>query len=234
MAGRFLDLLGTSFSKLALGIFGPQLKNESDEVALRDNADSAYAALRAALIKVYGDDILLNAGAAGSGADWKMTLSRPDTGMTHDVQVVMPSGDPAPGQALTVASFTSNVVVLEYTTIAGGADKVVVDTTTVGFGASSPIAAFTKPANAIVNEVEVIIDTPYDDPAATMSVGISGTTAKYMPTSAVDLSASAKTAFCYKANEAAVGSTEAIIVTLSPAASAAGSARVLVYYSIPS
>lgn len=234
MAGRFLDLLGTSFSKLALGIFGPQLKNESDDVAARNNADSGYAAVRAALVKVYGDDILLNAGAAGSGDDYKLTLSRPSTGMTHDLQIVVPSGDPAPGQALTVASFTSNVVVLAYTTIAGGDDKIVVDTTTVAYGDSSPITAFTKPANAIVDEVEVIIDTPYDDPTASLSVGITGTTSKYMPTTALDLTADAKTSFCYKANEQAVGTTEGIIVTLSAGSSTAGSARVLIRYSIPS
>src|SRR5690348_17719064 len=92
---RFLDALGTTVSKFKLGIGGPQLKNNAGAVEARDSADAAYAAISAALVNTYGNDFILNAGAAESGADWKYTLSRPSTGQTVDLQVIFPSTAPS-------------------------------------------------------------------------------------------------------------------------------------------
>lgn len=233
MAGKFQDILGTLFSKFQLGIGGPNVKNESGDVAARNAADSAYAAVRAALVKVFGNDIELNAGATSSGADWKMTLRRPSSGMTHDLTIVMPSGDPAPGQALTVASFSSNTVTLQYTTIAAGNDKPVVDTTSIAFGSSSPVAMFTLPANAVVLDVKVIIDTAFNG-TPSLSVGISGQTSKYLSSTQVDLTAAAGTSFSVSPNVAANGSTENLIATYAAGGATAGAARILVSYVIPS
>lgn len=233
MAGKFQDILGTLFSKFQLGLGGPNVKNESGDVAARNAADNAYAAVRAALVKIFGNDIELNAGATGAGADWKMTLRRPSSGMTHDLTIVMPSGDPAPGQALTVASFAGNVVTLEYTTIAAGTDKTVVDTTSIAFGSSSPVAMFTLPANAIVVDVTVVIDTAFND-APSLSVGISGQTSKYLSSTQVDLTAAAGTSFSVSPNVAANGSTENLIATYAAGGATTGAARILVSYVIPS
>lgn len=232
MAGRWLDLIGSVLGKIQLGIGGPFVKNDSGTVAARNAADAAYVAVRAALFQTYGNDFELNAGAASSGDDWKMTISRPSTGMTHDLQVIFPSGDPTTGQALTVASFAGDVITLEWTTVAGGTDKVVVDSTSLAFGDSSPVTMFTRPANAIVLGVTVVVDTPFDG-TPSLSVGISGTPSKYMPTTAVDLTAAAKTAFEYTPNEQAVGSTEAMIATYSQGGAAVGAARILTAYVIP-
>src|SRR5690606_16654272 len=138
MAGRWSDLIGTVLGKLQLGIGGPFVKADSGTVAARNATDAAYAAIRASLVQTYGDDFELNAGAAGSSADWKFTLSRPSTGMTHALKVIFPSGDPTEGQALGVASFSGDVITLEWISIAAGSEKIVVDTTSLAFGDSSP------------------------------------------------------------------------------------------------
>lgn len=234
MAGRYLDLLGTLLSKLQIGgTTGPNLKNNSGAIAVRNAADSAYATVQAALFATYGNDFELNSGAAGSGADWKFTLRRPSTGMTHDLTVVFPSGDPTTGQALTVASFTSNVITLQYTTIAAGTDKIVVDTTSLAFGTSSPATMFTLPANAVVREVKVIVDTAFNG-TPSLSIGISGTTSKYMGSTSVDLTAAAGTVFAVDPGVASTGSTESLIATYSAGSASAGAARIEVAYCIPS
>lgn len=232
--GKFLDLLGTLRSSIQLGLGGARLKNNGGVVEARNAADSAYAAIAALLVKTYGDDFELNSGATSTGASWKYTLRRPSTGMTHDLTVVFPSGDPAAGQALTVASFASNIITLQWTTIAAGNDKVVVDTTTIAFGAGATTAMLTLPQNAVVRLVKVIIDTAFNG-APTLSVGISGTTSKYLASTQVDLTAAAGTVFEVDPAVAAnTGSTEALIATYAAGAATVGSARIEVEYCIPS
>lgn len=233
MAGRFLDLLGTLYSKFQLGLGGPQLKGSSGTVEARNAADNAYATIRAALLEVYGDDIVINAGAAESGADWTFTVTRPSSGMTHNVQVIWPSADPSVGQALTVASFAGDVITLGYTTIAGGAEKIVVDTTSLAFGTSSPLTMYTAPASAVHTMFQVIIDTAFDG-TPTMSIGITGTTSKYVGTGSIDLTAPAGTIFEVCPGVAAPGGTENIIATYSAGGATAGAARILGYYAVPS
>ena len=106
-----------------------------------------------------------------------------------------------------------------------------VDTTTVAFGATSPVAAFTRPANSVVTMVEVDVDTAFDGTAPSLSVGIAGSTAKYMPATALDL----KTAdiFEYTPGLPAEAASEDIIITFNGDSSTQGSARVQVYYAIP-
>ena len=227
------DLFGTVLDYLRIGYAGPRLKNASGTLEIRNAADAAYAAIKASLVSATGEDIELNADAAGSGADWKMTFRRPSTGMTHDLVVVWPAGDPAPNQAVTVASLVGDVITLQYTTIAAGNDKIVVDTTTLAFGDSSPKAMFTLPANAVVREVRFIIDTAFNG-TPQVSVGITGTTSKYVATSLVDLTQPAETVIVVTPGKAAVGSTEAIIATYSAGGASAGSARIEVAYAIPS
>lgn len=231
--GVFRDIVGILGGKLQLGIGGAHVKSNAGAIESRNAADAAYAAIRASLFATYGDDFELNSGAAGAGADWKFTLRRPSTGMTHAITVVYPSGDPAVGQALTVASFAANVITLQWTTVAAGTDKVVVDTTSLAFGTASPAALFTAPANAVCRSVKVIIDTAFNG-APTLSVGIAGTASKYMGSTQVDLTAAAGTVFEVDPGLAAVGTTEALIATYAAGAATAGAARIEYAYCIPS
>lgn len=230
--GRFADLIGVLGGKLQLGLGGAQIKNNAGTVEARNAADSAYAQMRMLLAAITGDDIVLNEQASSSGSSWKFTLSRPSTGMTHDITVIMPSGDPSVGQALTVASFASNIITLQWTTIAGGAEKLVVDTTTVAFGSTSPIAMYTAPANAVHTMFQVIVDTTFNG-TPTLSIGVTGTTSKYVASTQVDLKAAAGTIFEVCPGVAANGSTENVIATYSAGGASAGSARILAYYAIP-
>lgn len=232
--GVFKDLLGTLQTSFQHGIGGVRTKSDSGVLQARNAADNAFAAMAAALFQTYGDDFELNSGATGSGDSWKMTIRRPSTGMTHDLIFVFPDEDPAPNQALTVASLVGDVITLQWTTIAAGTDKVVVDTTTLVFGSSTPLAMFTLPANGVVLRVEAIIDTPFNGTAPSASVGIAGTTSKYMGAGQVNLKADAGTVFEVTPAVAANGATENLIITYAPDSSSAGSARFLVYYAIPS
>lgn len=233
--GVFKNLLGTVLDRFQLGLTGPMIKNDSGQISARNAADSAYAALRAALVRVFGDEIELNAGATGAGDDWTMSLVRPGTGMTTNIDIVLPAGTPSPGQLLRVASYSGGLVTLEYASASEGATNVVLmDTTTLAFGSSSPLAMFTKPANALVERVKVIIDTPFNGTAPQVSIGISGTTSKYAAASHIDLKAAAGTVFDIDNGLVATGGTEDLIATYTADSSSAGSARLQVIYVIPS
>lgn len=233
--GRVLDLQGTSLSKLQIGIAGPQVKNNSSAIDIRNASDSAWATLRAANIAVTGDSLTLAEQASESGASWKFTLSRPSSGMTHDLTVIFPSGDPSTNQVLSVASFTSNIITLQWASASSTAACLTVDTTNLAFGSSSPVAMYTAPANAVHSFFKVIIDTPFSGgTGATMSIGISGTTSKYMGTGSVDLTAAAGTVFEVDPGVTAPGSTENLIITYAANSASAGAARILGFYSVPS
>lgn len=232
--GKFTNLLGTVLDRFKLGLTGPQLKREGDAVAIRDTADADYADLRAALVAVFGDAIELNAGAAGAGADRVMRVLRPETGMTTDIDVVLPTGTPSPGQLLRVESYANGRVELAYYTASEGASNMVlVDSTTIAFGASSPVALLTKPANTLVERVKVIIDVPFSG-APSLSVGTTGNPAKYAAASHVDLSAAAGTVYDLDYGVDETGASEDIVATYSAGGAAAGIARVQVVYANPS
>lgn len=234
MSGRFLDLLGTVYDKLQIGIGSTAnvLKTVSGVLRIRNKGDSADAALVASKVSASGDDIDINEDAAGSGADWKLTLRRPSSGMSEDRVVVFPSGNPTVGQALYVAAYGSNTVELDYLTVAAGSDKDVTDTTTLAFGSTSPVAMFTKPDPAVIQCISVVIDTAFDGtPSA--SVGITGTTSKYLAATQIDLTAAAGTVFEVNPGLAAAAG-EALIITYSAGGASVGSARFLVTYVEPS
>lgn len=233
MAGKFDDLLGTLRQSFQLGIGGGRLKNNSGQIQARNAADNAFTALAALLFQTYGDDFELNSGATESGASWKFTIRRPSTGQTENLTLVFPATAPAPGQALTVDTFSSGVITLTWTTIAAGNDKLVVDTTALAFGASSPVSMFNLPANAVVREVKVIVDTPFNG-TPSLSVGITGQTSKYLGSTQVDLTAAAGTIFTVDPGLASVGSIEALIATYAAGGASAGAARIEVAYAVPS
>lgn len=230
--GRFTDIIGVVGGKLKLGLTGPQLKGNGTAVEARNAADSAYATINALLHATYGDDFELNSGAAGAGADWKYTLRRPSTGMTHALTVVYPSADPTVGQALTVASFTANVITLGWTTVAAGTDKSVVDTTSLAFGTTSPLAMFSSPSGAVLRKISVVIDTPFNG-TPSLSIGITGTVSKYLGATQVDLTAAAGTVFEIDPGLPSTAG-EALIATYAASGATVGAARILTEYVIPS
>lgn len=227
--GYFSNLLGTLSSKFQLGKGGPQLKANGGAIESRNAADSAYAAIRASLAQIYGDDIELNAGAAGAGSDWKLTIRRGD-GQTEHLIVKIPATTPTSGQVLAVDTVAAGVVTLYYMNVAGGDDAVKLDVTDLAFGDASPVAMFTLPANGEATDMEVVILTSFDG-APSLSVGVTGTLSKFMATSDIDLTAPAGTVFHVKLGLAAEGAPQDLIATYVQGAATVGAARIRTYYS---
>ena len=233
MASGFRDLLGTSLTKfqIGLGAAGLTLKTISGKFRARNVADSADAPIVGSIIAASGDSVQLNEDAVGSGADWTYNVNRPATGMTAAQSITLPPDAGTSGFALT----TNGAGVTSWASVAGGTDKSVTDTTALAFGSTSPVTNFTLPANAVVQEVKVVIDTPFTGgTGASASVGIAGTTAKYMGSGSLDLTAAAGTSFSVDPNQIPVASAESIITTYTSGSATAGAARVLTTYVIPS
>jgi hypothetical protein len=224
----FSDLLGTTkaFFKIG-GTTGVRLKNSSGNLLVRNTGDTADAEVTASKINVSGDVIDINSDAAGAGADWKYTIQRPSSGMTAPVTLTLPVDDGTAGQVPT----TDGNGVLSWVSAGDTslADKM--DTTSLAFGTSSPAAMFTTGAADIIDRVEVIVDTAFNG-TPTMSVGVAGTTSKYMGTTDVDLTAAATTVFEVHPGLPAAGA-EALILTYSAGGASAGAARVVVHYGSP-
>lgn len=189
------------------------LKNFSGTLQLKNKADSAFANISVA-------GLLLN----DSNGE-KITITAP--ALSADYALVLPADDGSPSQVLQ----TDGSGNLTWASAASTEACLKTDTTTLAFGASSPVTLFTLPANAIIDKVQVIVDTAFNGTAPTLSIGIAGNTSKYTGTGDVDL----KTTNMYEVEPGlvSVGSTEALIATYSADSSSAGSARIIISYSIP-
>lgn len=227
MAGIFSDLFGTSKAFFRLGFTGPRFKDGSGNLLIRNAGDSADAELTASKVKVSGEILEINSDAAGSGADWKYTLQRPTSGMTAAVVFTLPVDDGTPNQVIA----TDGSGVLSFASAASTASSEKVDTTTLAFGTTSPLTLFSTGASDVINMAEIIIDTAFDG-APSVSIGISGTTSKYMAATDVDLTMAAGTVFRVHPGKTAQGA-EALIATYSAGGATVGSARVQVYYDTP-
>lgn len=228
MAGFWSNMFGTLKSKFAIGLTGPNLKDSSGNLVVRNSGDSADANITAAKVSASGNDIELNSDAAGSGADWLYTLRRPSSGMSAAVVLTLPVDDGTANQVLQ----TDGSGALSWATAGDNSSCQTRNTTTLAFGTSSPQSLFTLPANAVIDRVTTIIDTAFDG-TPSMSVGVSGTASKYVASTEVDLTAAAGTRFDVYPASAANGSTEALITTYSAGGATVGSARVIVDYSVP-
>jgi hypothetical protein len=229
MAGRFSDLFGTTkaFFKIG-GTTGVRLKNDGGDLELRNTADSAYADLTLKKLFVTGNDIELNSDAAGSGADWLYTIIRPVAGMTAAVVLTLPVDDGTPGQVLS----TDGSGNLSWASAGSTASSDKLDSTALAFGSAATVAMFSTGIADIIEYIEVIIDTAFDD-TPTMSVGVAGTTSKYAGTTDIDLTAAAGTSFEIHPNQTAQG-VEALIITYAAAAASVGAARVITHFATPS
>lgn len=226
---KFLDLLGTTASYMKVAINGVMLKNNSGNLLIRNNGDTADAEITASKVNVSGNDLVINSDAAGSGADFTITLRRPASGMTASYVFQYPTTDGSPDQVLKTDGNGNT----DWVSLAGTAEKISCDTTALAFGSGATVSMFTLPANAVILCVRVTIDTAFNG-TPTMSVGIAGTTSKYLAATQVDLKSVATTGFEVYPNLPGNGSTEALIITYAAGGATAGAARVEVEYSIPS
>ncbi len=224
------DLAGTARTLFKIGIAstGVALKAVTGGLVARNVGDSADAPITASQLRASGDSMELNSDAAGSGADWKITIARPASGMAAAWTFTLPPNDGSPAQVLTTDG--SGNTTWE-TPAAGSPNGELADETALAFGASSPVTMFTKPAGSLVAKVQVFVETAFNGTAPTLSIGIAGTTSKYMGTGDIDL----KTVGVYEVvpEIATVGGTEALIGSYNADSSSAGAARIRVIYVVP-
>lgn len=224
-----LDLSATSFGSMLLGLLGVRLKNSGGNLHIRNNGDTAFAEVTASRVNVSDNVLVLNSDAAGSAADWTLTIQRPAAGQTAAWTWQFPVGPGTAGQVLS----TDGTGATSWISTVSTADKISTDTTTLAFGSAATVAMFTLPANAEILEIRVTIDTPWNT-AATMSVGIAGTTSKYMAATQVNLQGAATNCFEVYPGLTPSASPENLIITYAAASATAGSARILVKYAVPS
>ncbi len=229
MATVWQDIVGTVKGYIRLGFTGVRLKNSGGNLAVRNAGDSADAEVTASKVNISGDVLDINSDAAGAGADWKYTLQRPASGMVAAVVITLPVDDGSPNQVLK----TDGNGVTSWTDAGDTASSNKLNSTTLVFGSTSPVAMFTLPANAIVAAIEVIVDTAFDG-TPSLSIGILGTTSKFMAATDVDLTAAAASVFRVHPGLAPEGSTQDLIATYAAGGAAEGAARIIVHYAIPS
>lgn len=221
--GIFQDLLGTLRATFKIGgTTGVVLKNSSGNLLVRNTGDSADAAVTTSKLNMSGDALDINSDAAAAGADWKYTLQRPASGMTAAVVLTLPPDDGSPSQVLQ----TDGSGNLTWVSAGSTANAEKMDTTNLAFGTASPLSLFSTAAADILSKVQVVVDTPFNG-TPSLSVGVTGTTSKYLSTTDVDLTAAAGTVFEVHPGLPAAG-VEALIATYTAGGASAGAARILV------
>lgn len=228
--GLIADILGTLSTTFQIGKGGVKLKNNAVALEVKAVDGTTDAPITASKVSVSGDDLDINSDAAGAGADWKVTLRRPSTGMSEAIVLTLPPDHGSASQVLQ----TDGTGVLSWASAGTTADLTHVDTTSIAHGDGSPVSMFTLPANAVIEKIQVIIDEAFDGSNPTLSIGVAGTVSKYMTTAQNDLKGTAGTVYECFPGLAAEGGTNVMIGTFAPDSSAAGHARILVYYSTPS
>ncbi|OWK46615.1 hypothetical protein FRUB_00314 [Fimbriiglobus ruber] len=149
------------------------------------------------------------------------------SGQASNLTINLPTVVGSSGQAV----ITDGAGNWSYTTIST-ASTLTVETTSVAYNTSSPITQFTLPVNAVIEQVVVYVDTAFTGGTSpNLTVGVSGTTAKYMGSGDSDLTTIGS--YVIRPGLTADGSTEALIITYSAGSSTAGAARVEVQYSVP-
>lgn len=224
----YMDIKGTSESSFNLGLASNavKLKNNSGVLDIRNKADSAYLNVKALGFLSTSDQLTLNEDATLSGASWKMNFARPTSGMTANITYTFPASV-TNGYFLT----TDGSGNLSWAAVSSPSvsEKVTCDSTSFAFGDfGADLTMFNLPANAVVHDVQVIVDTAFD--VGTIEIGITGTTDKYMTDTQNDLLEA--TRYESSPNNIPVGSVEAIKGTFSGSPTV-GAGRVLVFYSIP-
>ena len=192
-----------------------KLKNAAGILQIRNKADTLFA--KASVLAVELND--------NGGTNRKTTIQMP-VGAAADLTINLPTVVGSAGQAVT----TDGAGTWGYTTITTVA-SVSADTTALAFGTASPLTLFTLPANAVITDIHIVVDTAFNG-TALLSIGIAGTTSKYAGTGDIDLLTA--NSYDFSPDIVPVGTPEALIGTYSAGGATIGAARILVFYTVPS
>jgi hypothetical protein len=173
-----------------------------------------------------------------------VAMSRLDlrgTGNSHRASITVasnPSADitwnwPIADGGLNQVLATDGSGNLSFITVGTGASQVKEDEEAVAWNSAAIIASITPPANARTLKIIVAVDTAFDGTSPQLSVGVTGTTSKYMAVTDNDLT----TAAIYEvAPDIAEGGSPGLINIYFTAGGGGttGAARVAVQYVNPS
>ena len=104
---------------------------------------------------------------------------------------------------------------------------------TLAFGASATTTVMTLPANAIVDKVSVIVDTPFNGTSPTLTIGLSGGSG-FEYASATDINLKSGDRYDMPSQIPPSGTSGVIQALYSASGSTVGSSRIIVTYSTPS
>jgi len=223
-----LDLTGTTKPDFQIDANngGPAIQNDSGDLKLVDAAGDAVKVTALELVlEGTADQVVLD-----SGGTYPTTISSAAS-PTEAVQFTLPPDNGSPGYVLT--TLAGDGVATWEAPSAGSANGVLIARKAIAFGDSSPIALFSLPANAVVNQVDVLVNTAFDGTAPQITVGISGNTSKFTAASDVNLKVVGSYGVTACRRVATSGSPQALIATYTADSSAAGAGFIDVYYSIP-
>jgi len=224
------NIKGTSEASFKIQKNGVLLKNSSGNLVIRNTGDTDYAQITASTLLNVSNNLTLNSAATGSGADWTFLLARPATGMTASWTLTFPTTPGSTGQVLS----TDGAGVTSWVSAGSTADLTHVDVTSLSFGDNATTSMFTLPAGATLEKITMILITPFNGTAPTVSIGVNGgSSSKYATTTQTDLKDTANSIWTVFYGGVPNGSTEALELYYVASGSSAGSANFYVYYSTP-
>jgi len=191
---------------------GVVLKNDSGSLDVRNTADTAFKNINVAEAFLQGTTYYVGL--------------QPSSSASASYTLTMPVSAGSTGQILS----TDGTGVLSWVSAGSTAACLTYKTTTLTFGSSSTVSIMTLPANAIIDTVQVDVDTAFDG-TPTMSVGITANNSKYFGTGDANLNVAAQ--WETSPGLPADASSEAINIYYTPGSSTVGSARVLISYAVP-
>ena len=208
-------IIGTQTGRFVLGLTGVSIKNNSGALDVKNNADSAYASVKAQDVTIFNN-------TAGFGNQIRTQATQ-----AADYVYDLPLDDGSPNQVLS----TDGAGLLSWISAATTAELWHVDTTSVAFGSAATITMFTLPVNSVVDRVSVIVDTAFDG-TPTLSVGVNGGSAsKYVGSG--DNKMTVADRYDVPNQQAAVGGTEALEIYYVAGGASVGAGRVLITYATP-
>jgi hypothetical protein len=214
--GSYQDLLGTSEQSFLIGpdTDAPRLKKAANALQVRNEADTDFADLVAKLMFLSGQDIVID----NDGTP--ITYRFPNTKGTD-------------GHFFRIKAGTAPDLVELESAAPSASGAPLPDTTALAFGTASPLNLFNLPAGAEVSKVRVIIDTPWaGGTGAQLSIGIAGTTSKYVPATKINLSKPAGTVYEFNPGLLPVNTAESLIANYVPNGATGGAARIVVHYGV--
>lgn len=212
MARTISDLVRTMASYFRIGTI--RIKDSGTVAEIKNSDDSSYVPVSLSKLKVYG-----------SSSGCVVFSASP---VTTSVEYRLPGADGTSGQVLSTDASGN----LSWTTVAVASNQVLSHSENVLFNSSTPIVIFTPPANSFIQKVIVDVDTAFDATGVNLSVGVVGTTSRYMGTTDIDLATVAvyEVEPMYQED----GTPEQVIITFNAGSGgAAGSCYVTVIYSNP-